>query len=52
MDALFQEEAYVEFLRLRRVPLEEKTFSDDASDVVPQVSTVSQASFLSYTFSC
>lgn len=34
----FQEEAYVEFLRLRRVPLQEREFSEDASDVVPQVS--------------
>ncbi|GKV28247.1 hypothetical protein SLEP1_g37325 [Rubroshorea leprosula] len=31
-----KEEAYVEFLRLRRVPLQERRCSDDASDVVPQ----------------
>ncbi|GLT78900.1 hypothetical protein SLA2020_504180 [Shorea laevis] len=31
-----KEEAYVEFLRLRRVPLQERKCSDDASDVVPQ----------------
>ncbi|KAF3433344.1 hypothetical protein FNV43_RR24446 [Rhamnella rubrinervis] len=32
-----KEEAYVEFLRLRRVPLQGRKFSDDASDVVPQL---------------
>lgn len=32
-----QEEAYVEFLRLRRIPLEEKKCSDDAPDIIPQV---------------
>ncbi|KAH7537608.1 hypothetical protein FEM48_Zijuj03G0111000 [Ziziphus jujuba var. spinosa] len=32
-----KEEAYVEFLRLRRVPLQERKFSDDAPDVVPQI---------------
>ncbi|KAJ7959598.1 RNA helicase [Quillaja saponaria] len=32
-----KEESYVEFLRIRRVPLEERKFSDDASDVVPQI---------------
>ncbi|GLT92924.1 hypothetical protein SLE2022_107340 [Rubroshorea leprosula] len=31
-----KEEAYVEFLSLRRVPLQERRCSDDASDVVPQ----------------
>lgn len=38
---LIQEEAYVEFLRIRRVPLQERKCTDDASDVVPQVSTIS-----------
>ncbi|TKY47581.1 DEAD-box ATP-dependent RNA helicase 18 [Spatholobus suberectus] len=32
-----KEESYVEFLRIRRVPLQERTCSDDASDVVPQI---------------
>ncbi|XP_078434211.1 P-loop containing nucleoside triphosphate hydrolases superfamily protein [Wolffia australiana] len=32
-----KEEAYVEFLRLRRVPLQERTISDDAADVVPEI---------------
>ncbi|KAM7491885.1 hypothetical protein LguiA_034806 [Lonicera macranthoides] len=32
-----KEEAYVEFLRIRRVPLEERNCSDDAPDVVPQI---------------
>ncbi|XP_060675610.1 DEAD-box ATP-dependent RNA helicase 18 isoform X2 [Ziziphus jujuba] len=32
-----KEEAYVEFLHLRRVPLQERKFSDDAPDVVPQI---------------
>ncbi|KAJ1417714.1 RNA helicase, DEAD-box type, Q motif [Sesbania bispinosa] len=32
-----KEESYVEFLRIRRVPLQERTCSDDVSDVVPQV---------------
>lgn len=33
-----QEEAYVDFLRIRRVPLEERKSSDDVPDVIPQVS--------------
>lgn len=33
-----QEEAYVEFLRIRRVPLEERKSTDDVPDVIPQVS--------------
>ncbi|XP_031247810.1 DEAD-box ATP-dependent RNA helicase 18-like [Pistacia vera] len=32
-----KEEAYVEFLRIRRVPLQEKNCTDDVSDVVPQI---------------
>ncbi|EOY17681.1 P-loop containing nucleoside triphosphate hydrolases superfamily protein [Theobroma cacao] len=32
-----KEEAYVEFLRIRRVPLQERKCIDDASDVVPQI---------------
>ncbi|KAH9767262.1 DEAD-box ATP-dependent RNA helicase 18 [Citrus sinensis] len=32
-----KEEAYVEFLRIRRVPLQERKWSDDASDVVPEI---------------
>ncbi|KAF5752595.1 DEAD-box ATP-dependent RNA helicase 18 [Tripterygium wilfordii] len=32
-----KEEAYVEFLRIRRVPLQERNLVDDASDVVPQI---------------
>ncbi|GLT89228.1 hypothetical protein SLE2022_072210 [Rubroshorea leprosula] len=32
-----KEEAYVEFLQLRRVPLQERKSTDDASDVVPQL---------------
>ncbi|KAK4750158.1 hypothetical protein SAY87_027607 [Trapa incisa] len=32
-----KEEAYVEFLRIRRVPLQEMNFSDDVPDVVPQI---------------
>lgn len=34
---LEQEEAYVEFLRVRRVPLEEREGSDDVCDIIPQV---------------
>ncbi|EOA23096.1 hypothetical protein CARUB_v10003883mg [Capsella rubella] len=30
-----REEAYVEFMRIRRVPLEERKCSEDASDVIP-----------------
>ncbi|XP_061351225.1 DEAD-box ATP-dependent RNA helicase 18 [Gastrolobium bilobum] len=32
-----KEESYVEFLRIRRVPLQEGSCSDDAPDVVPQI---------------
>lgn len=32
-----KEEAYVEFLRIRRVPLEERKSFDEASDVVPEI---------------
>ncbi|CAA6660219.1 unnamed protein product [Spirodela intermedia] len=32
-----KEDAYVDFLRLRRVPLQERKISDDAVDIVPQV---------------
>jgi hypothetical protein len=32
-----QEESYVEFLRIRGVPLQERTCSDNAPDVVPEV---------------
>ncbi|KAI4306496.1 hypothetical protein L6164_029769 [Bauhinia variegata] len=32
-----KEESYVEFLRIRRVPLQERRCSDDGSDVVPQI---------------
>ncbi|XP_020540476.1 DEAD-box ATP-dependent RNA helicase 18 [Jatropha curcas] len=32
-----KEEAYVEFLRIRRVPLQERKNTDDVPDVVPQI---------------
>ncbi|KAI9110692.1 hypothetical protein K1719_018130 [Acacia pycnantha] len=32
-----KEESYVEFLRVRRVPLQERSCSNDASDVVPEI---------------
>ncbi|KAM1162532.1 hypothetical protein ACFX13_001585 [Malus domestica] len=32
-----KEEAYVEFLRIRRVPLQERKCSNDVADVVPQI---------------
>ncbi|GAB4831981.1 DEAD-box ATP-dependent RNA helicase 18 [Ancistrocladus abbreviatus] len=32
-----KEEAYVEFLRIRRVPLEERKCSDNVMDIVPQI---------------
>ncbi|GMH19166.1 hypothetical protein Nepgr_021007 [Nepenthes gracilis] len=32
-----KEEAYVEFLRIRRVPVQERKASDDASDIIPQI---------------
>ncbi|KAJ4828327.1 DEAD-box ATP-dependent RNA helicase 18 [Turnera subulata] len=32
-----KEEAYVEFLQIRRVPLQERKCTDDAPDVVPQI---------------
>lgn len=30
----------MEFLRIRRVPLQERTCPDDVSDVIPQVSII------------
>lgn len=32
-----KEEAYVEFLRIRRIPLEERKSSDKALDIIPQI---------------
>ncbi|KAI3470922.1 hypothetical protein Pfo_027585 [Paulownia fortunei] len=32
-----KEEAYIEFLRIRRVPLEERKCSDEAPDIIPQI---------------
>ncbi|KAL1567844.1 DEAD-box ATP-dependent RNA helicase 18 [Salvia divinorum] len=32
-----KEEAYIEFLRIRRVPLEERQCSDKAPDIIPQI---------------
>lgn len=32
-----KEEAYVEFLRIRRVPLQERKCSNDAPDIIPQI---------------
>lgn len=32
-----KEEAYIEFLRIRRVPLQERKCIDDVADVVPQI---------------
>ncbi|XP_047938693.1 DEAD-box ATP-dependent RNA helicase 18 [Salvia hispanica] len=32
-----KEEAYIEFLRIRRVPLEERQCSDEAPDIIPQI---------------
>ncbi|KAL2897265.1 DEAD-box ATP-dependent RNA helicase 18 [Bienertia sinuspersici] len=32
-----KEEAYVEFLRIRRVPLQERKCSDNAPDIIPQI---------------
>ena len=43
---LSQEEAYVEFLRIRRVPLQERICPDDVSDVVLQVSIM----YVTFTF--
>ena len=43
-----QEEAYVEFLRVRRVPLEERKSPDDICYIVPQV--VHELMFESYSF--
>ncbi|KAE8725752.1 DEAD-box ATP-dependent RNA helicase 18 [Hibiscus syriacus] len=37
VDCIVQEEAYVEFLRIRRVPLQERKCVDDVDDVVPQM---------------
>ncbi|RVW42404.1 DEAD-box ATP-dependent RNA helicase 18 [Vitis vinifera] len=42
-----KEEAYVEFLRIRRVPLQGMTCSSDASDVVPQGCDTDTGSLLS-----
>lgn len=36
----FQEEGYVEYLRVKRVHVQERELSEDASDVVPQVSRI------------
>ncbi|KAJ6900092.1 hypothetical protein NC652_026285 [Populus alba x Populus x berolinensis] len=35
-DCMMKEEAYVEFLCITRVPLEERTCVDDTHDVIPQ----------------
>lgn len=35
-----QEESYVEFLRIRRVPLQQRKCNDNVLDVVPLVSMV------------
>ncbi|CAK8566445.1 unnamed protein product [Lathyrus sativus] len=32
-----KEESYVEFLRIRRIPLQERTCSDNAPDVIPEI---------------
>ncbi|XP_057523265.1 DEAD-box ATP-dependent RNA helicase 18 [Amaranthus tricolor] len=32
-----KEEAYVEFLRIRRIPLEERKCSDNSPDIIPQI---------------
>lgn len=37
-DIYLQEDAYVEFLQLRRIPLEERKYFRDALDIIPQVS--------------
>lgn len=37
-----KEEAYVEFLQIRRVPLQGRKFSDDASDVVPEIQSAAK----------
>ncbi|KAL6132583.1 hypothetical protein ACLB2K_064823 [Fragaria x ananassa] len=37
VDCIVQEEAYVEFLRKKGVPLQERICPDDISDVVPQI---------------
>ncbi|CAI0443825.1 unnamed protein product [Linum tenue] len=39
---IHREEAYVEFLRIRRVPLEERKSIDDAPDVVSQIRSVAR----------
>lgn len=39
-EAFFQEEAYIEFLLIRRVPLQERKCVDDVADVVPQVKKI------------
>ncbi|KAL0452690.1 UNVERIFIED_CONTAM: DEAD-box ATP-dependent RNA helicase 18 [Sesamum latifolium] len=42
VDCIIQEEAYIEFLRIRRVPLEERKCSDDAPDIIPQIRSAAQ----------
>lgn len=37
-----KEEAYVDFLRIRRVPLEESTYSNDVPDIVPQIRSIAK----------
>ncbi|XP_058075129.1 DEAD-box ATP-dependent RNA helicase 18 [Magnolia sinica] len=37
-----KEDSYVEFLRLRRVPLQERKSSDNALDIVPQIRSVAK----------
>ncbi|KAK1283178.1 DEAD-box ATP-dependent RNA helicase 18 [Acorus calamus] len=37
-----KEDAYVEFLRLRRVPLEERKCAENAVDIVPQIRTLAK----------
>ncbi|XP_022146827.1 DEAD-box ATP-dependent RNA helicase 18 [Momordica charantia] len=37
-----KEEAYIEFLRIRRVPIQERNCCDDASDVVQQIRTAAK----------
>lgn len=41
LNLFMQEDAYVEFLRLRRVPLEERHYSLDALDIIPLASILS-----------
>ncbi|CAK9323894.1 unnamed protein product [Citrullus colocynthis] len=37
-----KEEAYIEFLSIRRVPIQERICCSDASDIVPQIRTVAK----------